>query len=156
MTLPFENNTYTIVKKLARSFFKSNKQRNLIAICATALTTILFTVLLSVTYGMNYANEQLSFQQAGTNAPIGFRFISDETYRQISSNPSVKDSGYRKFVTDTILNPELQSTAIEMTYMDEYYMIHSFSKPTTGSMPESENEIVCDSRILDSREFHMR
>ena len=150
MTWPFENDTNAIVKKLAKSFFKSNKQRNLIAIFATALTTILFTVLLSVTYGMNYANEQLSFQQAGTNAPMGFRFISDEIYHQISSNPRVNDSGYRKFITDTILNPELQSTSIEMSYMDEYYMVHSFSNPTIGKMPESANEIVCDSRILDA------
>ena len=150
MTWPFENDTSAITKKLAKKFFRSNKQRNLIAICATTLTTILFVVLLSVTYGMNFANKQLSFQQAGTNAPIGFRFISDETYHQLSSDPRVQDSGYRKFVTDTILNPELQSTPIEMSYMDEYYMIHSFSNPTVGNRPEKENEIVCDSRILDS------
>lgn len=150
MNYPFENDTSAVIKKLAKNFFRNNNQRNLIAICATALTTILFVVLLSVTYGMNFANEQLSFQQAGTDASIGFRFISDEIYHQISSNSRVQDSGYRKFVTDNILNSELQSTPIEMSYMDEYYMVHSFSNPTVGNMPEKENEIVCDSRILDS------
>ena len=150
MIWPFENDTHTVIKNLAKKFFKNDNQRNLIAICATALTTILFVVLLSVTYGMNFANEQLSFQQAGTNAPIGFRFIPDEVYHQILSDSKVQDSGYRKFVTDTILNPELESTPIEMSYMDEYYMIHSFSNPTVGNTPQKENEIVCDSRILDS------
>ena len=65
MNYPFENDTSAVIKKLAKNFFRNNNQRNLIAICATSLTTILFVVLLSVTYGMNFANEQLSFQQAG-------------------------------------------------------------------------------------------
>ena len=43
MTWPFENDTSAITKKLAQRSFKANKLRNIVAVIAIVLTSMLFT-----------------------------------------------------------------------------------------------------------------
>lgn len=49
MTLPFENDTRIIVKKLAKRSLQADKRRNIFLI----LTIILTTALLPIVYGKN-------------------------------------------------------------------------------------------------------
>ncbi|MFQ8811663.1 MAG: hypothetical protein ACLR8X_00220 [Gallintestinimicrobium sp.] len=42
MTWPFENDTSAITKKLAQRSFKANKLRNIVAVIAIVLTSMLF------------------------------------------------------------------------------------------------------------------
>ena len=48
MTLPFENDNMKITKKLAKNSLKSNKNRNIAAIFAIILTTMLLASLFTI------------------------------------------------------------------------------------------------------------
>ena len=47
----FGNNNKAVIKKLANRSFRSNKMRNVIAVIAIALTTFLFTAVLTIGMG---------------------------------------------------------------------------------------------------------
>ena len=47
MTWPFENDTSAITKKLAQRSFKANKLRNIVAVIAIVLTSMLFTSVIT-------------------------------------------------------------------------------------------------------------
>ena len=47
----FGNNNKAVIKKLANRSFRSNKMRNVIAAIAIALTTFLFTAVLTIGMG---------------------------------------------------------------------------------------------------------
>ena len=49
----FGNNNKAVIKKLANRSFRSNKMRNVIAVIAIALTTFLFTAVLTLGMGLS-------------------------------------------------------------------------------------------------------
>ena len=51
MTWPFENDTSAITKKLAQRSFKANKLRNIVAVIAIVLTSMLFTSVTTLCVG---------------------------------------------------------------------------------------------------------
>lgn len=53
MTLPFENDNMKITKKLAKNSLKSNKNRNIAAIFAIILTTMLLASLFTISTNVN-------------------------------------------------------------------------------------------------------
>ena len=48
----FGNNNSPIIKKLSRRYFKASKSRNIIAIVAIILTTVLFTTIFTLGSGL--------------------------------------------------------------------------------------------------------
>ena len=48
----FGNNNRPIIKKLSRRYFKASKSRNIIAIVAIILTTVLFTTIFTLGSGL--------------------------------------------------------------------------------------------------------
>lgn len=61
----FGNNNKAVIKKLANRSFRSNKMRNVIAVIAIALTTFLFTAVLTIGMG---AKGTLELQQKTASA----------------------------------------------------------------------------------------
>ena len=59
MTWPFENDTSAITKKLAQRSFKANKLRNIVAVIAIVLTSMLFTSVTTLCVGAIQFNEEL-------------------------------------------------------------------------------------------------
>lgn len=61
----FANNNKSIINKLTRKSIKANKLRNLFAISAIALTTILFTSLFTIGMGLKESIEQQTMRKVG-------------------------------------------------------------------------------------------
>lgn len=53
MTVPFENDTGNIVRKLARKSLKSEKRRNLMVVIAVALASCLICFSIVMAYGIH-------------------------------------------------------------------------------------------------------
>ena len=53
----FGNNNKAIIKNLANRSFRSNRMRNVIAVIAIALTTFLFTSVLTIGIGIQYGKD---------------------------------------------------------------------------------------------------
>ena len=64
----FGNNNKAVIKKLANRSFRSNKMRNVIAVIAIALTTFLFTAVLTIGMGAKGTLEYNMAKMIGTGA----------------------------------------------------------------------------------------
>ncbi|WP_051542097.1 ABC transporter permease [Clostridium lundense] len=136
------------INNIAFKSIKANKMRNIFAIVAIALTTILFTSLLTIGISMSKSIEQSTMRQVGGSAHGTFKFLTIEEFNQLKDHKLIKDIGYSIFVSPAE-NKELLRRPTEMRYATDKGAKFMFSLPTTGRMPEEENEIATDTIVLD-------
>ncbi len=138
-----------IVSRLAFASFKANKIRNLMAIIAIALTTVLFTTLFTIGIGMVESFQNQTMRQTGGSAHGTLKYITEEQFNAIKDHPLIKEIGYNKMITNAD-NPEFLKRHVEMWYGDRAAAKLRFITPTTGVMPQQEDEIITDTMTLDS------
>ena len=66
------------VRHLSRRTLRANRTRNLIAVLAIALTTILFTSLFTIALSINDGFQQSNFRQVGGYSHGGFKYLTEE------------------------------------------------------------------------------
>ncbi|MGN1185253.1 MAG: ABC transporter permease, partial [Oliverpabstia sp.] len=137
-----------IIRTLTSRSFKANKTRNLVAILAIVLTTLMFTSLFVLSQSMVKNLQEMNFQQAGYNSHLTFSSLTDAEMDKITAHEAVKDWG-KSIVIGVAENEELTGRQVEIRYADENYAASAFSMPTTGKLPVSENEIALDTITLD-------
>lgn len=146
--MKFENNNKSIINKLTKKSIKGNKLRNIFAIIAIALTTILFTALFTIGMGMVESMEQQSMRQAGGYAHGTFKRLTKEELNNIKGNPLIKELGYSIMVSMGE-NKEFIKHHTEVRYATDTQAKMWFSYPTKGKMPEKENEVATSTAVLD-------
>ena len=144
-----------IVSKLAYASFKANKTRNLIAVIAIALTTVLFTTLFTIGMGTSESFQNQTMRQAGGSAHAVMKYITDEQFNAVKDHPLIKEIGYNKVITNAD-NPEFLKRHVEIWYEDATGAKLRFSTPTTGVMPQQEDEIITDTMTLRRPELLMK
>lgn len=85
-------------KCIRRLSFKSlwaSRKRNIIAICAIALTTLMFTSLFTIMLSVNSSYETYNFRQAGGYSDGSFKDLSREQADKIAAHKGIKASGER-------------------------------------------------------------
>lgn len=137
------------ITRLADKTFQANKTRNIIAVIAIALTTILFTALFTIGSGAVESFQYNTMLQAGGKCHATIKFASPSIYEGVKSHPLVKETGYRLITADSVDNPEFLKRRVEMYYEDESCMELSFISLKEGSIPQAENEIIMDVPSLD-------
>lgn len=137
-----------VINRLILKSLKANRTRNLIAIIAIALTTTLFTTLFTISMGMVQTIETETMRQSGGSSHASLKYLTDEEYEKVKEHPLIKETGYNVLV-NMADNEEFLKRHTEIWYSDETGARLSFTGPTTGKMPEAENEIVTDTATLD-------
>ena len=84
------------IRKLSLKSLYANRRRNLIAIFAIALTTLLFTSMFTIVLSLNASYETYQFRQVGGYAHGTFKDVSPEQAERIAAHPKVKAAGIRK------------------------------------------------------------
>ncbi|AKL97320.1 ABC transport system permease protein [Clostridium aceticum] len=138
-----------IIRNLAFKSFRASKTRNLMAIIAIALTTVLFTSLFTISMGMVESFQKHTVRQAGGDGHAVLKYITDEQYNNMKGHPLIDEISYNKVAADRVDNPEFLKRPVEMYYMDEIAMKLGFCQPTTGDVPVKANEIITDTKTLD-------
>ncbi|MDR2888303.1 MAG: ABC transporter permease, partial [Lachnospiraceae bacterium] len=136
------------IKTLAGRSFASHKGRNLVAIFAVVLTTMMFTTLFVLTQSMSKNAITMAFRQSGYDAHVSFKSINDEQIALLADHPEVVQIG-RSIVLGLASNQALSGRQVEVRYADPSYASHSFAAPTTGRLPEGMDEIALDDITLD-------
>ena len=80
----FGNNNKAVIKKLANRSFHSNKMRNVIAAIAIALTTFLFTAVLTIGMGASGTLEYSMAKLMGSSADALVQGLSEEQFQPVS------------------------------------------------------------------------
>lgn len=136
------------IKNIAYKQFKANKIRNHFAILAIALTTILFTSLFTIGFGLMKSMEQNTMRQVGGLSHGSFKYLTQEEYDVLNQHPLIKDIDF-SIVISSLENNNLRSRPTEMRYGNEIIASWYFAKPSVGRMPEAYNEVALDTIILD-------
>ena len=135
------------IRKLSLKSLYANRRRNLIAIFAIALTTLLFTSMFTIVLSLNASYETYQFRQVGGYAHGTFKDVSPEQAERIAAHPKVKATGARKVIGITAEGVFAKIPA-EISYMDANCTKWSYATPTTGRMPESGKEVAMDTAAL--------
>lgn len=135
------------MKTLTKRSFKQNKGRNIVAVMAIILTTLMFTTLFVLTQSMNQNMIEMTFRQTGYDAQVSFKGIMPKQAQLIASHPDVKETG-NSIVLGVAENKGLSGRQVEIRWADDVWASHSFAYPSTGSMPSAPNEIALDTLVL--------
>ena len=146
----FGNNNGAVIKKLSGRYFKASKSRNIIAIIAIILTTILFTTIFTLGSGLTDTVHDQNIRKAGGDGQAVLSYISDEVYNDVAGNPLIDRIAYTKAVSYQLKNPGLKRWRSDLWYMDDTALEFARYTPTTGRRPEAENEIIADTKTLDA------
>lgn len=138
------------IRKLSLKSLYANRRRNLIAIFAIALTTLLFTSMFTIVLSLNASYETYQFRQVGGYAHGTFKDVSPEQAERIAAHPKVKATGgVRKVIGITAEGGVFAKIPAEISYMDANCTKWSYATPpTTGRMPESGKEVAMDTAAL--------
>ena len=145
------NNKDTL-RLVTRRFMKMNRKRNIIAMIAIALTALLFTSLFTGSESLILSKRATDIRQFMESSHAA---VQDLTKEQAEKTERVleKEKDIRRFGQGIFLgagmNKEFNFSA-EVRFCDKN-MAESFNcLPTSGHLPEKENEIAVSSLVLDS------
>ena len=135
------------IRRLSYKSLWATRKRNVIAIFAIALTTLLFTSLFTILMSLNESYETYNFRQVGGYSDGTFKELSEEQVEKISAHPGIREAGER-IVCGFCTTGVFGKVPAEVSYMDKNCTKWSYAAPTTGREPEQSNEIAMDTVAL--------
>ena len=135
------------VRRLSLRSLRASRKRNVIAVAAIILTTLLFASLFTVALSINRSYETYQFRQIGGYSHGSFKDVTEEQAERIAAHKNVRAVGVRK-VIGTTSEGVFAKTPAEISYMDANCTKWSYASPSVGRMPEGADEISMDTAAL--------
>lgn len=135
------------IRRLSFKTLLASRKRNLIAIAAIVLTTLLFTSLFTIVLSINETNQNYQFRSVGTYSHGAFKDVDEAQIETLSAHPKVKAVG-RRTVIGIATSGVFEKDYGEVSFMDDNDAKWSFAAPTVGRTPKSGNEIAMDTKAL--------
>lgn len=135
------------IRRLSFKTLLASRKRNLIAIAAIVLTTLLFTSLFTVAMSINSSYEMYAFRQAGGYCHGNFKEVTEEQLTAISAHPKIKATGVRLTIGFQY-GGVFAKTPAEVSFMDENCTKWSFAQPDVGRIPKEGKEVIMDTGAL--------
>ena len=136
------------IRRLSSRAFRANGTRNLIAILAILLTTVLFTSLFTIAMSINNSFEQSNFRQIGGFSHGGFKYLTEEQYNELKEDPLIKEYGLRRFLGMPFDAP-FNKSHVEIGYSDANQAHWMYCNPVEGQLPaEGTDEAATDTHTL--------
>ena len=136
----------SILRTLSRRSFRANRRRNLVAVLAIILTTMMFTSLFVLSQSMIENMQQMYIQQAGYSSQLSSSLLTDDEADAIAEHPAVAEASRSTVVgvAENVSGRQVELRAASADYADS-----TLSLPTEGRMPENADEIALDTITLD-------
>lgn len=142
------NNNQKVIRKLSARSMKKNRMRNLFAIGAICLTSLLFTAVFSMGIGMGQVFQEQTMMEVGGKFHAGLKHVTREQYEKITDNPLVKSSTYNIYIS--MADNVRQRQAEIRVASGEGELDQSFARLKAGRLPEKEEELVADTIVLEA------
>ncbi|WP_025686115.1 ABC transporter permease [Paenibacillus maysiensis] len=136
------------VRNLSDKSFKANKVRNIIAIIAISLTTLLFTSLFTMGLGAMESLQQATMRQAGGGGQGYLKYINDEEFNHVKDHPLIKEIAYNRVLSEKVTNEQFLKRRAEFWYHDDVGLKLGLIELEKGHKPVAENEVIADSKTL--------
>ena len=136
------------VRRLGFRSMRAARTRNIVAVLAIALTTILFTALFTIASSINYSFQQENFRQAGGDFHGTIKGLTWEQVEEMRSDPLIQGDFARLFVGMPV-DPPFNKSHVEVSYLEPAAAPHYFCQPVEGTLPrEGTGEAATDTRVL--------
>ena len=136
------------IRRLGWRSMKAARTRNLIAVLAIALTTVLFTSLFTIALSINDGFQQSNFRQVGGFSHGGFKYLTEEQFEELRDDPRIGQWGVRRFLGMPTEVP-FNKSHVEVSYADANYAHWAFCDPVEGRLPEEgTDEAATDTAVL--------
>ena len=137
------------IRRLSLRALAASRTRNIVAVLAIALTTLLFTSLFTIALSLNEGMQQSNFRQAGGFAHGTFKYLTREQFGQLKDNPLIEDWGLRRFLGMPTEVP-FNKAHVEVGYSDPNEAHWTYCDPVEGRLPaEGTDEAATDTHVLD-------
>ena len=138
-----------IIRHLSWKSLSANRTRNIVAICAIALTALLFTSLFTIALSINEGFQQANFRQVGGYAHGSFKKLTEAQYNELKDDPMIKEQGLRRYLGSPMEAP-FNKDICEIGYADATLAKLMYMTPEEGRLPEEgTNEAACDTHVLE-------
>ncbi len=136
------------VRRLGFRSMRAARTRNIVAVLAIALTTILFTSLFTIASSINYSFQQENFRQAGGDFHGTIKGLTWEQVEEMRTDPLIQGDFARLFVGMPV-DPPFNKSHVEVSYLEPAAAPHYFCQPVEGTLPrEGTGEAATDTRVL--------
>ncbi len=136
------------VRRLGFRSMRAARTRNIVAVLAIALTTILFTSLFTIASSINYSFQQENFRQAGGDFHGTIKGLTWEQVEEMRTDPLIQGDFARLFVGMPV-DPPFNKSHVEVSYLEPAAAPHYFCQPVEGTLPrEGTDEAATDTRVL--------
>lgn len=142
-------NNKRVIRRIADQTRKAGKMRNLIAILAIALTSLLFTTVFTVGGSMIEKTQEEVMRQVGTSAHGEYKYLTQEEYDIVKKDRGLTGVSYRIVVGD-LVNEAVASLPTEVNYYEDQDARWGFCYPQAGHMPVKEDEIATSDLVLEA------
>ena len=138
-----------VIRRMGWQTMKASKTRNLIAVLAIALTTVLFTSLFTIAMSINDGFQQSNFRQVGGFSHGGFKYLTEEQFEELRDDPLIAQWGVRRFLGMPTQAP-FNKSHVEVSYADANYAHWAFCDPIEGRLPEEgTDQAATDTAVLE-------
>ena len=137
------------VRRLSLRSLRANKSRNIVAVLAIALTTVLFTSLFTIAMSINDGFQQSNFRQVGGFSHGGFKYLTEEQFEDLRDDPLIDQWGVRRFLGMPTEVP-FNKSHVEVSWCDANDAHWMYCDPVEGRLPEEgTNEAATDTHVLE-------
>ena len=137
------------IHTLSCRFIKINRNRNIIAVIAIILTSILFTSVFTASFSVIKSTMESETRKTMDRSHVSVEGLTKEQYSIVAKDREIKKQGLSVFLT-TAENEKLKDIQTEIRYADKNAADSFLCVPTTGELPENEDEIATSTIILDA------
>lgn len=135
------------IRKLSFRTLWASRKRNMIAVIAIALTTLLFTSLFTIALSINRTYEMYTFRQIGGYPHGSYKQVTEEEITAITSHRNIQAVGERTNI-GYIGTGVFAKVPAEVSFMDKNCTQWSFASPIEGHIPRIGKEITMDTNAL--------
>ena len=140
------------LRLLTKRFMKMNRARNIIAVIAIMLTSLLFTSLFVGSVSMILSKRATEIKQFMDSSHAIAQNLSEEDAERLQKTIE-QDEDVERYGSGIFLGAGMDERfgfSVEVRYADEN-MAESFNcLPTTGRLPEKKNEVALSSMVLEA------
>ena len=137
------------IRRISLRGLLANRTRNLVAVAAIALTTLLFTSLFTIALSIDEGIQQSNFRQAGGFAHGSFKHITREQFEELRDDPLIDQWGVRRVLGMPTEVP-FNKSHVEISWCNSNEAHWIYCDPVEGRLPaEGTNEAATDTHVLE-------
>lgn len=137
------------IRRLALCNMKASRTRNIVAVVAIVLTSVLFTSLFTIMMSVINGFEEASFRQIGTYSHGAFVRLYEGQYKALKDAPEFDAYGTRMLLGTEEEKP-FNKISLEISYCDENAAKWMYLLPTEGNLPEEgTRQAAADKKVLE-------